>query len=95
MTWLGRCRKGSPGGGALTWQSGCYFYQVGAKTIKVLAGHLPPQSAVLKKGGSPFVRGNLESLGQAARRPRVTSHRARPSLVCPTLFLLFADPTTS
>lgn len=95
MTWLGPCRKGSPGGGALTWQSGCYLYQVGATTIKVLAGHLPLQSAVLKKHRSPFVRGNLESRGQAARRPRVTSHRARPSLACPTPFLLFADASTS
>lgn len=33
---------------------------------------------VLRKGSSPFVRGNLESLGQAARRPRVTSHPHQP-----------------
>lgn len=45
-----------------------------AATIKVLAGppgHRPTQllqSAVLRKGSSLFVRGNPESLGQAARQ---------------------------
>lgn len=57
---------------------------VAAETIKVLAGHLQ----LLRKGSSLFVRGNPESLCQAARRKPTRTH---PSLECPTPFLLFQN----
>lgn len=86
MTWLGPCRKVSPGGGALTWQSGL----LAATAIKVLAGHLleqPVQSLErerrCKKAARYLSGANLESLGQAARRSRVTSHPRPPATGTP------------